>query len=366
MRKILMAATLGVLMLVGQAATAQQQPRQISARAGAAWSHERSGIALPASVGALRRVGITDSTTSEVDVAAHYEDGQSRVSIILYRPQITDLGLWFDRSEQVLSLNPRLGTATPIEAAPLPIMLGGSSDPIGLRRSYRGTGEWRSTATAMLQSGRWIIKIRASSSNPDIATVTRLVDSALTGITLPRTPRSGATALRAAPMPIRVVQPCTDTVRWSNATAPRDANRGMMSAAMLAITPLAPGQTAEAPADQVPIAATALCRDATQINGMPANVYRVPGNDQNYLLLIGDSGTTIDVRVITRQMEGQLVRLGMVSVMENQRSLAFPPFDALPAPIQAIQLLQMRRPTGVLSFDPETTDERTLQIVSGS
>jgi hypothetical protein len=362
MRRFWLAIAAACTLAAQPAAAQQQQPRQISAPGGANWTHERSGVAVPASLGDLRRVGITDLTSSEVDVAAHYEDGQSRVSIILFRPQITDTGLWFDRAERVLPLNPRLGAVTPVEDAPQFITPASGGAPIGLRRSYRGSGEWRSTATAMIQTGRWFVKIRASSANADVATVTRLVDAAIAGIRLPRSPNAGVTPLPRAAMPIRVVQACSDSVRWGSASVIADPSLRIQSALMLGLLNFAPGQAADSPADARPYAATPLCRDTTQISGLPADVYRVPGAGNHYFIAIGDSGALIDVRVAQRT--GDQNAMGLATQLDRENSLAFPPFDGLPAPMQVIRMLQSQRPVGALNFDPERSRDRQLRVVT--
>lgn len=351
-------------------AIAQWRPptRTLEVPATARWQHARSGVILPARIAGQQRATIQDLTTSEVDIGVHYGDDRTRITIYLFRPQIADIGLWFDRADQILRSNAALGTVTPVEASPLSITVAGSPVPNGLRRSYTGTGEWRTSATALVASGRWIVKFRVSSVDSDTAAINALLDAAIAAVALPSQPPAGATPVRPLPAGapiVRVVEPCADTVRWRNANVVRNRDTGMLGALLMG----ALAQTAQEPAaDQEenlvgpPLSARPLCRDATQLEGGMASVYRIAGEEGQYWIAIGDNGAIASVG--QDGLAGLVERrtLFAVTLLDPQRTLSFPHFNRLPAPPQAWRVLNTTAPTGMVAFDPELGTDRTITI----
>lgn len=368
MRKLIIGAVAALLVAVP--ATAQQRPqtRTLEVPATARWQHSRSGVILPARIGEHQRTTIQDLTTAEVDVGAHYGDDRTRITIYLFRPQIADIGLWFDRADQVIRNNAALGTVSAVETGPTPITVAGGAVPTGLRRSYTGTGAWRTSATALIATGRWIVKFRVSSANADTVAINALLDAAIQSVALPAQAVAGATPIRPLPpgTPIvRVVEPCTDTVRWRNAATVCNRDTGMLGALLMgALAQSANDSSSDDDGDVSgpPLSARPLCRDATQLEGGIAGVYRVAGDDAQYWIAIGDNGAIASVGEDGLAGLVERRRLFSVTLLDPQRTLSFPHYSRLPAPAQAWRMLNSTAPTGMVNHDPEMGSDRTITI----
>lgn len=338
MRRLISALLLLTLALP---AAAQQAPtrRQIEAPAGAVWVHQRSGVALPARIGDFARAAIVENTPGEVDVLAQYEDAATRVTVILFRPQQNDVGFWFDRAELALNANPMLVGLTPTTPDPLRFASSISPTMSALRRSYGSTGRWKGTGTVLIPVGRWLVKVRASSSSLDAAEIDRLLDAAIAAIRLP--------ADAAASPEARVVQPCADRVAWQQATAIATSTaEALESSVGVTMTSLAAADASGHP--PVGLAAPGLCRDATRLEF--GNVYRVPDDADRYWIGFSDSG---DVAVVGRRgpLPDQLrVELSIATPVATQ---IYPRYESLPAPSQALAVLTSSGPVARVSFNPE-------------
>ena len=350
-----------LLLAMPVATEAQQQVLDVPATA--RWQHARSGVTLPARIDGLQRSGIVENVPGEVDIATHYGNDETRVSIILFRPQQNDVGYWFDRAEMALATNPRLsgliaGSESPVAFAPV-----ATSPAAALRRSYSSSGQWVATGTAMVPTGRWLVKIRASSASRSIAQIDALIDAALAAITLPETQTQAGAA--------RVIAPCTDVVRWRNARAVAPSMEDVLLASVMSMM-VDEKRTAEdngeSRASEGTTAASgladpALCRDTAAAS--PLTVYRVPGNSDVYWLGINDAG---DYAVVSPAIGPQLMggnrNQRSVSLLTPTRTLHYSGFNRLPAPRQVAELLERGRPVSAVNFDPEMQQagQNTVEI----
>lgn len=355
------------LLLLSVPTAVMGQQRQIDVPATARWQHARSGVILPRQIGNYPRQTIAENIPGEVDVIAQYQDESTRISVILFRPQANDVGFWFDRAEQALDANPMLSALAPTEGTARRFATAVSPTMSGLRQSYRSTGRWRATGTAIFPTGRWLVKVRASSSSLDAAAIDALLDAAIAAI---RTPADAPSALEA-----RIVSACPDTVRWRTArvVAPsiEDALIGgvlsmMANDAAQGRTDEASGEGSAGEADApVPagLAAPTLCRDAAEAGD--GTVYRVPGDNQRYWIGIGDSGDFVVVApsASAALMGGDEDRRS-VTLVTPTRTINYSGFNRLPAPSQVIQMVQRGRPISATGFDPEMeqADRTTIEI----
>ncbi len=278
---------------------------------------------------------------------------------------MADVGMWFDRADEAIRTNAAQGTVTPVEAAPVLITLTGAAMPTGLRRSYTGSGQWRSSATALLATGRWLVKFRISSANADPAAINALLDRAIAAVTLPAEPVAGVTPIRALPpgTPIvRIVQPCTDTIRWRNASVVRSRDSGMLGALLMGALSQAPQEGEEDVTVGPPLSARPLCRDATELPDGAGGVYRVTGEPQQYWLTLSDNGLVASVGA--DELAGLIEERSLfaITLLDPQRTLSFPHFNRLPSPTQAWQMLNGTAPTGMVNYDPELGSDRTITI----
>lgn len=347
MRTILSALFLAT---VCTAAAAQQPPtrRQIEASAGAPWTHQRSGVVLPMRIGDYPRQGIVENTPGEVDVLAQYEDEATRVTVILFRPQQNDVGFWFDRAEIVLPLNPLLGSVAASTDQPIAFASSISPTPSALRRSYSSTGRWKATGTALIPAGRWLVKVRASSSSLDAAAIDRLIDAAIAAIRLP----ADAQASPAA----RVIMPCAESIVWQQATAIVPTDSSALEASLGAVVTSGARGTA-AVTDGFGLADPSLCRDATTLEF--GSVYRAPLDPKRYWIGYSDSG---DVAVVGPASQSDTDVQAGLFVATPVESLLFPGFDSLPAPSQALAALTSGRSLASASFDPEAPSGEAVQF----
>ncbi len=343
------------------------QQRQIDVPATARWQHARSGVILPRQIGNYPRQTIVENIPGEVDVIAQYQDESTRISVILYRPQNNDVGFWFDRAEQSLGANPMLAGLAPTEAEPRRFATAVSPTMSGLRQSYRSTGRWRATGTAIFPTGRWLVKVRASSSSLDSAAIDALLDAAIAAI---RTPADAVAAPEA-----RIVSACPDTVRWRTARVVAPSTEDALIGGVLSMMAnnIAAGRTdtaseeanageADAPLP-AGLAAPTLCRDAVEAGD--GKVYRVPGDSERYWIGLGDSGDFVVVApsASAALMGGDEDRRS-VTLVTPTRTLNYSGFNRLPAPSQVVQMVQRNRPISATGFDPEMeqTGRTTIEI----
>ena len=388
MRPWVMAAVSAAGMMLCGASAAEAQ-RRIDVPATARWQHARSGVILPTAIGDYRRVGIVDTTQNEVDVAAHYEADGGRITVILFRPQVPDIGLWFDMAERVLRSNPTLADVTPTSAAPVLVTPAGLDVASGLRRSYTSSGPMHTTAMAMMPVGRWILKVRISSPNADAAAIDALMDAALASVRLPEGRVNGQAA--------RVVMPCTAPVNWRRARAlVPDLTTALLSGTlqmMLQGNPPPDDATAAAAAAgsvddaaEAAIAATGgqaeaagapedgedatradhlsadVCRDATVLPDIK-QVYRSPADGARYWVAFSDSGHLIEVAPAFSLSGGD--DQSEIIYLSPQETLVFGRYNRLPTPEQVIDTLTHGRPAVGINYDPEIPDaNRELRILT--
>jgi hypothetical protein len=342
--------TIGLTLVLWATAGSAQTSRTITVPATARWQHARSEVILPTRIGDLPRRGIVENTADEVDVGAHYEDASTRITVVLFRPQQADVGVWFDRAEQVLASNPMLRDIAPVETAPVAFAPPGGNVLSGLRRAYISSGEWRATATALYPTGRWLVKIRVSSSTRDANALSRLIDAAIAGITL------HASAI--TPPPARIILPCATPVRWRTARAMQPSMMdALLGAAMISMAASGDLDDADDPAEAAPrqpvaLLSPTLCRDATPL--AMASAYRDPAVADAYWVALGDAGAVGRVGP-AMTIEGVSDRNAAIdlSIATPTGGGTYAQFNRVPSPEQAYRLLTTGGPGVTISFDPE-------------
>ncbi len=343
-------ALLIVALASAPAATAQQ--RAIPVPAAARWQHARSGVILPRQIDGLQRSRIIENVAAEIDVTVHYEDADTRVSVFLYRPALPDVAIWFDRAEATLMQNAMFGTVTPASEI-TPFAPTGSDTPSGLRRAYSGTGEYRATAIAIVPTGRWLLKIRASLRQGDPAAVAARLNAALFAVAFDAAQTSGTVA---TPM-----LACPTNVRWRNARQIRPSGSDSLMAALLSLGSSLPPTSEEDAVVGRAAPLPAYCRDAH--DDARFSVYRRTGVDDAYVMALGDAGAIIIIgdglSFSTRGNTTNVDLVTSVSFRTGNQTLGYPSFNRLPAPAQVMAMIEGSRPATSASIDPDIESEAT-------
>jgi hypothetical protein len=210
------------------APAAQAQQRTLDVPATARWQHARSGVIVPVAIDGLPRREIVEIMPGELDVGVNYDDGTTRISIFLFRPALFDVGIWFDRADWAIRQNPVWGNVTPSRPAPLTFAHGSATTASAMRQSYAASGQYRATATAIVPTGRWLVKVRASVRNGTVEEVDARLSAALAALRLDATRHGGVAA--------RPILPCVTPVRWRNARQqPRTMDDALMGALLGAL-----------------------------------------------------------------------------------------------------------------------------------
>jgi hypothetical protein len=338
------------LMAAGIATPAAAQPRTIEVPATARWQHARSGVVIPVRIDDLQRRSISENIPGEVDVMVQFADETTRLTVYLFRPQQNDVGLWFDRAEQVLQANSAFGTVTPLSDGPTAFALPISPTASALRRTYETGGQWRSTSLAVAPSGRWLVKVRVSSTTLDPAALDSLIDRAFASIRLP--------ADAIASPEARIIRPCPTPMAWRRARAltPDLADALMASLGAVATTAAMRGEAddnADVPDRPYGLALPDLCRDAADLGANAA--YRSPSESGIYWVVLGDSGS---YAIIAPPVFSDRADERGVTVATPTNLLIFRKFNRMPSPEQVVEMVTQTNPSAATGFDPEAEAAR--------
>lgn len=314
--------------MAAQGASAQGEPRVLSADSAAPWTHELSGIALPASAAGLVRAEIRDYGAGELDVYAHYTDPKRDMFafVNVYRSGLPDVAIWFDRAAWAMRSAPSHGLESAVLPDPTPFARPGAAAPGGLRLAMDTPGPgFRSMAIAVAPLGNWLVKIRMSSRGLDRAALDAKLDLLIGALGWP--------AEKGRPAAAAAILPCPSPLRTRPARIVRDDIGQMLinSVAGIALEREGP--------------APLFCREP----GLPAEVgvYRAGADQKSYVFAIEDNGIAYAVgpalsldALIGGRRSGHF---SMTRLDRNGTSI-FPSFNRLPPPPQAIAVARSASP----------------------
>ncbi|WP_157218774.1 hypothetical protein [Flavisphingomonas formosensis] len=323
MRGMLLAACLVMGLCTGAPAGAS---RTLDAPDGKNWTHGATHLALPPAIGTLKRSGIVDSGTAELDIMAQYAtpDSATILTAYLFRPALASAAIWFDRSQAMIEARDIYQGVTAVTSAPIAFARPGSGTKDVLRRTYvpRG-GAYRSTALAMIPVGNWLFALRISSTAMDDAAMDALLDTAIAGVAFPANTPAGPAAAAVAG--------CAEPLYFSKASAVKPD----MSLVLLAATQETMRGGGDGAAD-----AGAWCREASDT--VAYGIYRHPGEKDRYVIALGDAGI---VASVSPEVPLLMRKPGVfVTLRELDGSRIYPAFDHLPSPDQAIDLVMHGAP----------------------
>lgn len=305
------------------------QARDLPVPPGKGWQHAESGLILPSTLDGMARTRLSDSTTQERDVTISFADPTRTniVTLFLYRPAIASVPLWFDRAEAAIGANAILGDTAPNSADPVAFAPPGSGTASALRRVYRASkGAYPATGLAMLPMGPWLLAVRLSRQDGDLAAL----DAAMTRlIAAIRWPAAYPDAPAAQP-----VRTCGQPMAWTKAKLRKPDMDNAISASFLGLLShaAAKSEPAAKPADTAP---TIWCRDDS--SAVDYAVYRAAGQT-GYVVALGDAGRSVSVSPAFATILKPEVKDRFTVMLEDVDSSAssYGTFDGLPRPDQVV------------------------------
>jgi len=306
-------------------AAGQPAPRTLEVSANAAWKHAESEMILPPTVDGLARAEIMDLTNEELDIVANY--GSERdglwVTVYLYKTQIANVPLWFDRALTTIMLRPEYGLAGTAAPTPTAFIPPRASSASGLRAVLDvNAPNLRSTAVAIGPAAGFQLKIRISSASLDRAALDERLSRFIAGL---RWPAEGTPPARAAV----AILPCPSPLRLRNARLVRVEVADTLMDALGGISL----SDEERPA---PV----YCREPGPANAA-YGVYRADGSRDSYLIALNDAGIAlslqeaIDFGALTGR--GNSGRRIAMTLLDREATAVMPSFNRLPPPEQAVQ-----------------------------
>lgn len=316
------------LMLFAVAAEASAQPQQagmqprvLEVPQRSSWQHAETGLILPPQIGGLVRSEIKDLGEGEMDIVATYADREQGLIglVYIFRTTTPDVAMWFDRA--VATVVTPQGAAYPAVAA---FARPGASAASGLRATMADNVAGMSgTGIALAPLGSWLVKIRIGSSRLEPAALDAPLGAFVAGI---RWPAEAAPARAAVP-----VEPCPRPLRLRTARLVRTDMTNTLVDLMAGVA------ADEEDAGPPPL----YCREpgATAAYG----VYRPDGATDRYVIALSDNGIAvavgraIDIAALLGQGSGG--RRYSVTLLDRDGTGAYPSFNRLPLPAQALALV---------------------------
>ncbi|MEM8694553.1 MAG: hypothetical protein AAGE05_00850 [Pseudomonadota bacterium] len=296
-----------------------------------AFSHDVSGAELPAAIGSLQRTRVVDFEQGQFNIAAQYQndEGSTFITLYLYRAGVPNVSLWFDRVVPTITSREGFEPEVGNEIVVRPFTPPGHDQNSGLRMSYSPRhGGVAGTAAALAQYGTWLVKIRASSNRFGHDTLDQLVDLTLAEFEPPD--RVGN------PGPAYSVEPCQSELAVG---AAQQVPASSVEVAPLAMLFQGIGQTVGEDGQVIDPEPVTYCRDSLSTDGY--GVYRANEATGGYVIALSDAGNVISVGRGTTLLD--LARNSgapiAITFQSSAQNLVFQPFDALPYPEAAIEVV---------------------------
>jgi len=300
---------------------AKPQQRTIETKAGEAWLHQHTGMAMPARLGGFDRQYIRDLTENELDVFAQYQADQvrSRLTLFFYRAAIDSVPLWFDAANQSLRENVGFvpGVSEYLSSTFTPP---GQTDESGIMAVYTTVGgDFKSTGVAMLPLNGWMVKIRFTSAELTAAELATSLMAILNDIQWPEEIRSGPTAT--------AILPCQDTLKLSDKV---DRIKPSLADALIGGLMGIPADDEATTGDEKP---AIYCRDPQDFGQFA--IYRAEGTKDGYLMPLGDAGRAASVfkNKLGSVIGGRQGKRYTPILMQLDQNIIYPDLDKLPTPL---------------------------------
>lgn len=311
----------------------------------ASWQHARSKIILPPKLAGLNRGTITDNSQSELDVSIQYEDTTSIGTVYLYRPYWNDVGVWFERSEQGILANKKLGNAVGLKETATMFARPGGTVTSGLFRLYSiPDGKYRTTALGILPFGNWFLKVRYSTPDTDVERTETKLKDIISKIRIPAEASEG--------VPPMTILPCPTPTKWRSAKliAP-----SMMGTMIDSTTFIAMMEQRKAKFMSLPNA----CRD-----GSPSELYtmyRDSSDHENFVMAAGDAGYSVQVAKAESLFSSGKQYWPIASAQAQH--ILLPAFNKIPSPEKLFAVVAQGQTRTVVNDDPDMPADRKQDSV---
>ncbi|MCW3847970.1 hypothetical protein OF829_12040 [Sphingomonas sp. LB-2] len=322
---------IALIAMFGAAVAPAHAQTTIEVPANAGWKHGETGLILRSRITGIPRGMIVDNSASELDVMAQYEspDGQTYITVYIFRPALASVPVWFDRSETALLHRDIYGNIKPASDAPTAFAPPRGTVASGLRRIYAPGKGFRSTGLAMMPLGKWLVAVRVSSNAVGTDGLDAKLSEVIAGIGWPEGVAEGPAA---AP-----IAPCAQPLAYAKRARMRkpDMADGLMGSTMMMI---------DDPKLGMPADPKVYCRD---LPPQPAyGVYRAPDATNSYVMAVGDAGIAVRILPEFDEKHGSMVIAGFLD-----HASVYPPFEALPHPDDVMQALRTTAPLAQVSAD---------------
>lgn len=304
------------------------------------WQHAETGLILPATLDGLARTKLIDTTDSEHDVAADFDnqDHSVEATVYIFHPAIDDVAMWFERAQTQIENRKEYGGVAPMSADPVAFAPPRGSPASALRRSYTPEkGAIRSTALAVMPLGTWLVVVRMSSEADRSAALERRLDAVITAIRWP--------SLKPSP-PVRPIPACTDALRFDKAKVVKpDGSTTLLTLVMGAVA-------SDPTIKKTDLKPVSWCRDAAT---RPAyGIYRDADGGLGYEMALQDAGRVVHVTPTLDTMTGKGHGFAISLTGVDGTTDAFPSFDRLPEPDQVVALIGHGRSASSTTKDGKT------------
>lgn len=312
---------------------AQDAEQPALARPAATWSHDRSGLTLPDSLAGFTRGASKqyDEEGYNIGVAFRDDASESWADLFIYRAAPASVAIWADRAAAGMFANPMLGEVD-LDAVRIARFTppGSASKENGIRIVTPARGEVTSSGLAIYLHDGWLVKLRMSSKTLDPAALEGKMGEFVAALAMP------AATMRS--MGFYEIEDCSAPIK--PAKKAKLVALDMMGSIMLGGTLGAAHdkklEASEAAPRSGGSAAPGYCRDpgSTPQYG----IYRVGGAIDQYVMALGDTGTSLsvgsyDLGPLVKPSRGYLVRQS-----DGVTEQVYPPFTALPSPEQVLAL----------------------------
>lgn len=332
---MLRTAIAACLLLASPAALPQDKPAAVSARAGAPYKHPHSGFAFPATLIDLPRGTGSEYVRPQLDLSFNYRapDESEEVSVYLYRVKSGAVPVWFDVARQSIEQREAYGRKTPF-GTPTPFIPPGQANASAMRMGWTLTdAPFRSTTLTLIPMGEWLVKIRHTATQIEVASLMRRTEAVVAALGWPR-------KIDAAPDAAPVMD-CTDALDLSGESQPvdqKESGAGMLIDAIIAqMAGSTPKKGKKGDAEQG--SPVTWCADRTAKS--PTPIYRPDGARDSYLMAASDSGLAIWVHP---SASGLLLdkdgpKSWAIGIVRAGDTINYAPRDRLPPPTQIRAIL---------------------------
>ena len=327
--------------LAGAPASAEQP---LPLKAGKAWKHKHSGIALPATLGDAPRERGMAYAADDLDVGLSYTVGNAAESLTFYIFRNTNgaVPVWFAQAQWGIENRNTFGRPA-VVLGPQAFVPPGQSSASGLKAVYEPkSGPYRSSGVMMLPVGGWYVKLRASSQTRSPAELAQWMDAALAEVQWPRKIPASPDAAPVTDCPA----PLTFPVAAQDAA--KNGGADLMSGLLGMATAQSRTKARPTPESAKALAAVRWCRDP-DIGGN-AGLYRQNSDTENYLLAMGDNGNGIWVgpdpgaKLIAMTEKGTpAAPRYSITLMTAAQNIGFVTQDRLPSPQRVIEIVKANR-----------------------